>query len=82
MNALAATSAGFRRAPRLIQVCNYLGIDAAPHHIPRVCSFNFVAYANAAGTENTAVVINDETIVRGVHLESGIAIRKRNVRDL
>ena len=49
--------------------------DAAAHHVPGVCAFDFVANADAARAQDAAVVIDDEPVV------SAPMIAARNVRS-
>ena len=44
-------------------------------------TLDFLANANAASTENAAVVIGHEATMRGVNLELGMEIRNGDVRE-
>jgi hypothetical protein len=55
---LTAAGAGLRIAPRLPEICNYPGADAATRHVPCVSAFNLVADAHATGTLDLALALD------------------------
>src|SRR5579864_6196318 len=63
LHALAATGAGFRGSPRLVQIRNHLGIDAPSHNVPGMRALNLVADAQATRAQDAAVVVDDEALV-------------------
>ena len=52
------------------------------HHVPGVRAFDLLAHAHAAGAQDAAVVVDDEAVVRTIHLHLRVAIREVHVRDL
>jgi hypothetical protein len=62
LDALAAASAG-GFAPGLMEIGDDERVDAAPHDVPDMRAFNFSAYANAAGAEDAAILVEGEALV-------------------
>ena len=79
LHAFAATGATFRVAPRLLQICNYTGLNTASHHIPCMSAFNFAADAHTTGTQNAAVLVKYKPLMRSINYTPWIAIGQANV---
>src|ERR1035438_2922178 len=79
LDALSATGAAFRFAPRLGQVSDHQALGAASHHVPGVRALNLLAHANTARAENAAILIQHETIVTGVHRQVRINVGEADV---
>lgn len=69
------------RAPRLSQIRNYVGIDAASHDVPDMRAFDFAADSHATCAEDAAIGIGGEALVRGIHFQLRIPIGKPNVSE-
>jgi hypothetical protein len=63
MDTFAATRAGFRLAPRCLEIGDNLTVDAATHHIPGVSPFDFIANPNTARAQDAAVGVKTKEIV-------------------
>src|ERR1019366_143280 len=63
----------------LRQVGDDAALHAARHNVPGVCAFDFVAHADAARTQDAAVVIHHEALVRGIHREARVSIGEVHV---
>ena len=53
-----------------VQIGDDAAVDAAAHHVPGVRAFDLIAHAHAAGAQDAAVVVEDESVVRGVHRQA------------
>ena len=76
LNAFAAPGAGCRLAPGRVEIGNEQAADTAIFYIPGMCALDLAADTDAAGTENTAVMIQKETGVGGIDAEPGIETRQ------
>jgi len=81
LHTLAATGAGSRVAPFGVEVANDARVNAAGSHFPDVRPFEFRAHPDAAGAEDTAVVVEDEARMGQVQRESGIVVSKADRAD-
>ena len=79
LHAFAARGATGGFAPWLVEIGDDPAVMAAPGDIPGVRTFDFIADAHATGTENAAVVIDAELIVRHIHGQLGKLILEPDV---
>src|SRR5262252_803305 len=81
VHALATAGAGWGRTPRLVQVGDDLGLDAAAHYVPGVRALDAVANAYTTSAEDAAVVVDREALVTGINVQRRIAVRIAHMGD-
>jgi hypothetical protein len=54
-----------------IQVHDHLRILASQLQVKRVNTFDFVAYSDAASTQDAPVAVNNQKVMRGIYLHGG-----------
>src|SRR6185436_1645248 len=81
LHTFAARRAAFGVAPRLVHVRNDFARMSAARHVPGMRSLDLVADADAARTQDAAIVIDAEALVRHIDLAPGRLIIETDVID-
>ena len=65
----------------LVQVGDQPGVDASPHDVPGVRPLDLVAHPHAARTQDAAVMVEGEAVMRGVDRDLRVQVRHADVID-
>ncbi len=80
LHTFATACTGVQISPGLFQIGDDTRLDASPHHIPGMRTFNLIA-DTYNGYTHTAVRVKRGLLMRGIHISFRIKIGQPNMID-